>query len=176
MKIEPTGLATEEGSTMPGSHTLPAPATPPMSAIRRMGLSACLCLGIPLACLQSAVPQDRARLEDAARWAVWSAIPDGIDDWPAFTGMRLQFLADPTGRAVAVVCGTLEFGDPSAGRTHFVVLLAPDAQEWRESLGPPVFFGSHRAEGSVPVAALCEGPGQHSPPGAELRAAVAAPL
>lgn len=160
---------------MPGRCTPPACATPPMPIMRRMGFFAGLSLFIHLAWIASAMAQNRARLEDAARWAVRSAIPDGVDDWPVFTDMRLQPRIDSAGRAVVVVCGTLEFADPLAGRTHFVVLLAPDAREWRESLGAPVFFGPLRAEGSVPIAALCDGTGPQPPSDADLHTAVAAP-
>lgn len=157
---------------MPGPWP-PLPAMAVLPVIRWRLLVAGLCLH--LACAHSALAQDRGRLEEAARWAVRSAIPDGVDDWPVFSDLRLQLHVEPTGRAVVVACGTLGFADPSAGRTHFLVLLAPDVQDWRESLGPPIFYGSNRAGDSVPIAALCDGSGPRQALDADLHAAMSAP-
>ncbi len=144
---------------------MPARLTLPASTM------ACLSLCLHLAGLHGALAQDRPRLEDAARWAVRSAIPDGVDDWPVFTELRLHPHVDAAGRAVVLACGTVEFADPSAGRTRFAVLLAPDAPDWRHPLSPPVFFGMQRAEHALPIAELCDEAARRQAPGADLHAA-----
>lgn len=161
-----------ERPTLPSSSP-PVPAKAPIPIIRGMSAAACLCLH--LACGPSAWAQDRGRLEEAARWAVRSAIPDGVDDWPVFSELRLRRHAEPGGRAVVVACGTLEFADPLAGRTRFVVLLAPDAPDWREALRPAQFYGSDRAPDSLPIAALCDDSGPRQASDADLHAAMSRP-
>ena len=148
---------------------------PPVPARRPIGFVVRLALGALFAGIPPAMAQASARLAEAARWAVRSALPDGIDDWPVFSGIRLQLHIDAEGRRVVLACGTLEFADPSAGRTHFLVLLDPEARDWRQPLAAPTFFGPRSAQDAVPMAALCEGAGRQQSPDADLHTTVAVP-
>jgi hypothetical protein len=141
---------------------------------KRWSVSAILFVGAAIGLIPNAPAQSISRVEDSARWAVRSAIPDGVDDWPVFTSTRVHLPFDLLTVGVALVCGTLDFADPSAGQTHFAVLVRLDSS-WRLPLVPPVFYGSDRAANTLPLADRCDEAGRPAGSRDELRAAAASP-
>ncbi len=94
-------------------------------------------------------------IENEARWAVASALPEGTDHAVHFHEIRAYRHADVMGAASILVCGTLEFIEEELGRVHFAVSYGRDARGRLARVGEPFFHGSNWLRGSVVPADLC---------------------
>ena len=119
----------------------------------------------------AAGPQEVARIEHDARWAVLITLLDGLIDRAALRDVGSYRHVDDSGREGIAVCGTVEFADPYAGLIHFTAFYTRDDQGWAELAGEPSFHWPDMARERNSLAAFCDAAEERVRRGEEARLA-----
>lgn len=97
-------------------------------------------------------------------WDLGAAMPDGPGNEPAIRLLLAVPHEDASGHEAVLVCLTLEFRDPDAGRIGAVLSYGPDNRGRLRLLAPPFYHGLLWQRGSLPPADACAAAGMASWP------------